>query len=282
MSAEGLAGSAAAIENRTLREFPKFENDGHPPHVLILGVPVSLIDLSAAVSYILAWVVSGSPRYVCVRDVHGLMRSIEDPEMMRIQHQAAMVTPDGMPLVWLSRLRTRYKTGRVCGTDLVDAVCEAGLSIGLRHFFYGGKSGVAEKMIENLRAKHPGLVVSGCFCPPFRPVTIEEDLALVEMIKKSDAQIVWVGISTPKQEFWMRDHVSRIGGATLIGVGAAFDFHSGAVARAPVWMQKCGFEWLHRLTVEPRRLWRRYLLVVPWFGFRIMGEEITRRLAWRR
>lgn len=282
MSAEGLACSAAAIKNLPIPEFTPSEHGEHPPHVLILGVPVSLIDMSAAVSNIIAWVSRATPRYVCVRDVHGLMRSVSDPEMMRIQHQAGMVTPDGMPLVWLSRLRTKCKTGRVCGADLVDALCEAGQNIGLRHFFYGGKSGVAEKMIENLKAKYPRLAVAGYSCPPFHLVTIEEDLALVDTIKAANAQIVWVGISTPKQEFWMRDHVGRIGGATLIGVGAAFDFHSGAIARAPVWMQKYGFEWLHRLAVEPRRLWRRYLLVIPWFGLRIVGEELTRRLAWLR
>ena len=246
---------------------------------LILGVPISLIDLKTAVGTILRWTQNCIGNYVCVRDVHGLMISLRDPAMMDIHRAAGMITPDGMPLVWMSKWRSKLPVGRVCGTDLVDALCNAGQGKGLRHYFFGGKPGVAEQMIRNLKAKYPELTVAGSHTPPFRRLTEEEDAAVIDAINKSGAQVVWVGLSTPKQEFWMRDHVGRLNGATLIGVGAAFDFHSGAVTRAPKWMQQSGFEWLHRLLSEPRRLWRRYLVITPVFILKIVREEIGFLLA---
>jgi N-acetylglucosaminyldiphosphoundecaprenol N-acetyl-beta-D-mannosaminyltransferase len=244
------------------------------PSVSILGVPVSLITLQSAVDNILRWIEQGQAQYVCVREVNGLMCAVNDPEIMRINRDAGMVTPDGMPLVWLSRWRSGFKTGRVSGADLVDALCCAGQARGLRHYFYGGKPGVAEVMIAKLQAKYPKMIAAGFFSPPFRTLTAAEDQEIVDRINESGAQVVWVGISTPKQEFWMRDHAGRIKGATLIGVGAAFDFHSGAVARAPLWMQRYGLEWLHRLMSEPRRLWRRYFVVAPVFLMMVAREQM--------
>jgi N-acetylglucosaminyldiphosphoundecaprenol N-acetyl-beta-D-mannosaminyltransferase len=129
-------------------------------------------------------------------------------------------------------------------------------------------------MIAKLQAKYPKISVAGFYSPPFRPLTDEEDKEIVDRINESGAQVVWVGVSTPKQEFWMRDHVRLIKGATLIGVGAAFDFQSGVVARAPKWMQKSGLEWLHRLVSEPRRLWRRYFIIAPSFLLNVICEQI--------
>ena len=245
------------------------------PHVSILGVPISLVDLKSAVGTISLWVQNRDAKYVCARDVHGLMLSLQNPMMMDIHRTAGLVVPDGMPVVWLSKWRSKQPVKRVCGADLVDALCDGGQSKGLRHFFYGGKPGVAEAMIRNLKVKYPNLVVAGSYSPPFRRLTDEEDADVVDAINRSGAQIVWIGLSTPKQEFWMRDHVGRIKGATLIGVGAAFDFHSGSVSRAPKWMQQSGFEWLHRLFSEPRRLWRRYLVMAPAFILKIICEEIA-------
>jgi N-acetylglucosaminyldiphosphoundecaprenol N-acetyl-beta-D-mannosaminyltransferase len=252
----------------------RLESGRNLPNVSILGVPISLVDLKTAVGTILLWAQNGDAKYVCARDVHGLMISLKDPAMMDIHRAAGLVTPDGMPLVWLSKWRSRQPVKRVCGADLVDALCNEGQSRGLRHYFYGGKPGVAEAMIRNLKAKYPDLVVTGSCSPPFRRLTEEEDADVVDAINQSGAQVVWIGLSTPKQEFWMRDHVGRIDGTTLIGVGAAFDFHSGAITRAPKWMQKSGFEWLHRLLSEPGRLWRRYVVMAPIFIFKIVCEEI--------
>lgn len=245
------------------------------PASKILGVPVSTLTLPIAVATILRWVRLGEPNFVCVRDVHGLMRAREDPALMDIHFEAGMITTDGMPLVWTLRQRGYAGIGRVCGADLVDALCEASQDAGVKHYFYGGKPGVAERMAAALKQRYPRLQVAGTSTPPFRPMTPEEDAAAVAEITASGAKIVWVGISTPKQEFWMRDHLGRIPGATLLGVGAAFDFHAGDVSRSPRWMQASGLEWLHRFLSEPRRLWRRYLVLAPkfavlqlWSGFR--------------
>jgi len=204
-----------------------------PPSLSILGLPVSIVTLETAVQTISEWAKRRQENYVCVRDAHGVKLAAADAKFREIHHCAGMVTPDGMPLVWLLKLRSKHKCSRVCGADLLEALCEGGEEIGLRHFFYGGKPGVAEALIANLKRQFPRLAVAGFCSPPFRSLTLEEDEAIVNEINKTCPDVVWVGLSTPKQEFWMRDHVGRINGATLIGVGAAFDFHSGAVVRAP-------------------------------------------------
>lgn len=239
----------------------------------VIGVPISLVDLDKAVQIILAWVDRNQSRFVCVRDAPSLVRAAGDDEWLRIQHLADMVTPDGMPLVWLAHLHGHKTVQRVCGSDLVDALCNSSQPRGIRHFFYGGKPGVAEAMTSRLLKKYPKLEIAGIYSPPFGEMSVEEDQFVLDLIKSSHARIVWVGISTPKQEYWMRDHVARIPGATLIGVGAAFDFHSGVIARAPKWMQRIGLEWLHRLIAEPRRLWRRYLVMAPQFVWAVAMQE---------
>jgi N-acetylglucosaminyldiphosphoundecaprenol N-acetyl-beta-D-mannosaminyltransferase len=240
----------------------------------ILGVSVSLIDMEGAVNTIMAWATSRIPNYVCVRDVHGIMLAQKDSEFLAIHERAGLVTPDGMPLVWLAGLRDP-NVRRVCGSDLVDALCERSVKEGLRHFFYGGKPGVVEKMASALQSRYPGLVVAGVFSPPFGSLSKEADDAIVRKVASVRPQIVWVGLSTPKQEFWMRDHVGRIPGATLIGVGAAFDFHAGVVPQAPQWMRSNGLEWFHRFITEPRRLWRRYLILAPKFVWFALCEQIA-------
>ena len=248
------------------------------PAERVLGVPISLVDMTKAVETIIGWAKSGRAHFVCIRDVHGVMRAREDSALMAIHQEAGMVTPDGMPLVWVPRLRGR-QISRVCGADLVAALCEASVPAGVSHYFYGGKDGVAERMAAVLTERFPGLQVAGTGTPPFRPLTPEEDEAVVAEINASGAGVVWVGLSTPKQEYWMHGHVGRIKGATLIGVGAAFDFYVGDVKRAPEWMRPIGLEWLHRLASEPTRLWRRYLVMAPKFVIQVAGEELKRRFG---
>ncbi len=242
----------------------------------ILGVPVSLTTLDEAVDTIVDWCSKGEPNFVCVRDVHGIMRAQEDPELRAIHQRAGMVTPDGMPLVWISRKRGHKYVSRVCGADLVAALCERSQDEGLRHYFYGGKPGVAERMAAELTRRFPALPVAGYGTPPFRALTPGEDEEAVAAINASRPHVLWVGLSTPKQEYWMRDHVGWIAGATLVGVGAAFDFYAGDVKRAPRWMQRSGLEWLHRLASEPRRLWRRYLIMAPKFLLLLARDRRTR------
>ncbi|MFS0738646.1 WecB/TagA/CpsF family glycosyltransferase [Sphingomonas sp. 1P06PA] len=242
-------------------------------------MPVSLVNPVLAVETVLGWAVRGSAQFICVRDVHGVMLAQDDDGLMDIHRQAGMVLPDGMPLVGLARWRGHSHVARTCGPDFVDALCAGGIATGLRHYFFGGKPGVAEAMAAALADRHPGLVVAGTSTPPFRTLSMEEDGAATQQIIDAKPDIVWIGLSTPKQEYWMRDHVDRIPGATLIGVGAAFDFHTGAVSRAPRWMQRSGLEWLHRLVSEPRRLWRRYLVLAPRFVWRLATSKPSGDIA---
>tara|TARA_B100000678_G_scaffold285553_1_gene288841 strand:+ start:423 stop:1250 length:828 start_codon:yes stop_codon:yes gene_type:complete len=251
--------------------------DAPVPRVEVLGVPISLVNLCTATETIIGWAASDRPNYVCVRDVHGVMRAQEDQDLLAIHQNAGMITPDGMPLVWLARRRGDSRVARAAGFDLLSAVCDRSREQGLRHFFYGGRDGVAERLAKALGERYPGLLVVGTYTPPFRPLSKDEDREILNRINASGADIVWVGLSTPKQEYWMRDHVDLIEGATLIGIGAAYDFHVGDVRRAPPWMRDNGFEWLYRFLNEPRRLWRRYLVMAPRFVFAVLREEVKGR-----
>lgn len=233
--------------------------------VNILGVDVSAISMETALEHIEQSISTRKGEYVCVTGVHGVMESQRSPRLRQIHNHAGLVTPDGMPLVWLSRLHGYKNTRRVYGPDLLLAVCQHSLTGGWKHYFYGGAPGVAEKLASRLVERFPGLAVAGCDTPPFRPLTLEEDLAAVNKINDSHADIVWVGLSTPKQEHWMAEHLGQVTAPVMIGVGAAFDFHAGLKKQAPRWMQRSGLEWLFRLATEPRRLWKRYLINNPLF-----------------
>ena len=193
----------------------------------VLGVGISAINIPMAVRVIERWIRRKSKNYVCITGVHGVMESQRDAELKRIHNAAGMVTPDGMPMVWMNRLKGHCHVGRVYGPDLMLEVCSQSVKKGWKHFFYGGAEGVADLLSQKLRGRFPGMQVVGTYCPPFRPLTDEEDRALVQQINASGADIVWVGLSTPKQEGWMAAHRDRLDAAVLVGVGAAFDFHAG-------------------------------------------------------
>lgn len=246
----------------------------------VLGVPISVTNLSTATNAIEAWAKDDIGRFVCIREVASLMTIIGNPLLANIHDEAAMITADGMPLVVLGKLKGR-PVERTCGPDLMASVCKGSPESGLKHYFYGGKEGVAKKLADIFEENYPGIQIVGLECPPFRPITEAEDAAVIERIRASGADVVWVGVSSPKQEIWMRDHFRKLP-QTLIGVGAAFDFHSGAIKRAPIWMQKSGLEWLHRLLSEPRRLWRRYLVLAPKFVLHVMAEQLGNHLARHR
>ncbi len=231
----------------------------------ILGVSVSLINLPLAVAKISHKIAESQRIYITVTGVHGVMESQRDEALRQIHNNAGLVTPDGMPLVWLCRLKGYKHVQRVYGPDLLLAVCLHGLERGWRHYFYGGAEGVPELLAQKLTQRFPGLQVAGTYSPPFRPLSAEEDAQIVEIISATGADIVWVGLSTPKQEKWMAAHLGRLNAALMVGVGAAFDFHAGLKKQAPRWMQRSGLEWLFRLLSEPKRLWKRYLINNPLF-----------------
>lgn len=231
----------------------------------VLGTPVSAIDMPAAVGEIERWIRDGERHYVCVTGVHGIMESRRDPELQRIHAEAGLVTPDGMPAVWCAHWAGARHVQRVYGPDLMLAVLARAEQEGWRSFFYGGKEGVPELLAARLRERFPRLEVAGGYSPPFRPLTADEQDDVVRRIKAARPQLVWVGLSTPKQERWMAELRPRLSAPALLGVGAAFDIHAGLLPQAPPWMQRRGLEWAYRVYREPQRLWRRYLRNNPAF-----------------
>ena len=240
--------------------------------VNILGVGVSAIEMADALQFVDTTIAHSGKTYICVTGVHGLMESRRDTTLRAIHNDAGLVTPDGMPLVWIAHAMGQSNTRRVYGPDLMQSLTELSGQRGYRNFYYGGAEGVATRLADRLRAHCPALQIAGCYCPPYRALSPLEDDAIVATINDSGADIVWIGLSTPKQERWMAEHRDRLNAPVLIGVGAAFDFLSGIKPQAPKWMQSHGLEWLFRLVTEPRRLWRRYLLMITAFPILITGQ----------
>ena len=241
----------------------------------MLGVGVSALSIPLALGQFDRWISDGAREYVCVADVHAIMQSRWDDGFRAIHNGAGIVTPDGMPLVWLCRLAGRSMVSRVYGPDLLMATCAHSQARGYRHFFYGGAPGVAATLADKLRARFPGLEIVGSYAPPFGEFSAEEAAAGVAAIEAARPDIVWVGLSTPKQERWMAAFRPRLSAPILVGIGAAFDFHSGTKPQAPLWIQRSGFEWLFRLATEPRRLWPRYRKVVPAFLWHLALQKLA-------
>jgi len=240
--------------------------------VNVLGVGISTINLPAALDAISDAVRTRRKGYICVTGVHGVMEAQQDAAFRRILNQAFLCTPDGMPMVWMGRLRGYRDMSRVYGPDLMLDVCDWSRTHPCRHFFFGGAPGVAEALREKLTSRFPGLQIVGCYTPPFRALNSAEENELQAMIQTARPDILWVGLSTPKQEKFMAEFLPRLEVTLMIGVGAAFDFHTGRVKQAPRWMQRSGLEWFFRLCQEPRRLAGRYFRNNPRFAMKIAGQ----------
>ena len=240
-----------------------------PPRYNVIGVGVSALTLAQARDLVIS--VRGELRrgYICLGTAHGLTEARHDPALRQIYNESWLTTPDGMPLVWLGPRGVE----RVYGPDLMLAVCGVGRASGLTHFFLGGAEGVAEELKQKLCARFPGLTVVGTHAPPFRPLDDRELAALRAEIAHTRPDVIWVGLGTPKQEKFMAAHWREFDAGVMIGVGAAFDFHSGRVPQAPRWMQRSGLEWLFRLGTEPRRLGWRYLTTNPLFALRVLAQK---------
>lgn len=204
-------------------------------------------------------------RYVCATSVHGVIEAQSDPSLKQILNAAFVNHADGMPLMKVGRLRGARDIQRIRGADMFDQVCRMTADMPVGHFFYGGAPGVAEALGREMAARYPGLRVAGSYCPPFRPLTSDEKEEIAAAINGSGADIVWVGLSTPKQEKWIGEMRDSLDVKLLFSIGAAFDFHTGRAVEAPRWISNTGLEWLFRLLTEPRRLWRRYFKIVPMF-----------------
>jgi N-acetylglucosaminyldiphosphoundecaprenol N-acetyl-beta-D-mannosaminyltransferase len=234
----------------------------------ILGVGVHAVNLPLAADKLEAAVSNGGG-YVCVTGVHGVMEAQRSARFKKVLDDAMLVVPDGVPTVWVGRREGFKSMGRVFGPDLMLEVCRRSVSSGYSHFLYGGKPGVAEKLRENLERWFSGIRIAGTFTPPFRPLSEVEKTDLQEKLKTLAPDIVWVGLSTPKQEEFMADNIGSLNCKVMVGVGAAFDIHTGGINDAPAWMKTAGLQWLHRLSQEPSRLWKRYLVNNSTFLFGI-------------
>jgi len=241
-----------------------------------------VLTLDSAVDAVVAAVQKGQQGYVTVTGVHGVSECQSDVELRRIHNESLLSTPDGMPLTWMGRLQgvDSQQMSRVYGPDLMLRVLDRGQTEGLRHFFFGGRDGVAELLKEKLVERFPDSSIVGTYTPPFRPLHEAEELLLIDELNRLQPNCFWVGLSTPKQERIMASLLKRYGAEVtdapkhlpspliMFGVGAAFDFHAGLIPQAPSWMQRSGLEWLFRLIKEPRRLWKRYCKNNPLFLLR--------------
>jgi len=235
----------------------------------VLGVAVSAIDLPRAVELAERWIADRQPGYVCITGVHGVMEAQRDIELRRILNHAVMNTPDGMPMSWVGHFQGLKEMDRVFGPDFMLSLCERSVEEGHRHFLYGGSPGVAEELKSALEARITGIRIVGTYSPPFRELRGEEEDELIAKVQACRPDILWVGLSTPKQERFMARYVDRLGVPLLVGVGAAFDFHTGRIRDCSDWIKRAGLQWLHRLAQNPRHLWRRYLRNNPVFVWKI-------------
>ena len=235
----------------------------------VLGVRIHAIDITRAADRIERALANCEKGYVCVTDVNGVMEAQNDPAFKAILNRALLTVPDGMPTVWVGKLQGFRRMKRVFGPDLMVEVCLRSVQKGYTHFLYGGAPGVAEQLKTTLISRFSGINVVGTYTPPFRPLTPAELGQLKNTIHALKPDLFWVGLSTPKQERFMAGHLHDLSTRVMIGVGAAFDFHTGRLRDAPDWVKNLGLQWLHRLVQEPARLWRRYLLNNPRFVWRI-------------
>jgi N-acetylglucosaminyldiphosphoundecaprenol N-acetyl-beta-D-mannosaminyltransferase len=245
---------------------------------VVLGIRINAAGFADVLATVLRAPESGERLSVHFATAHTLVEA-HDNAALRAALSEGLVEPDGMPLVWLGR-RDGMPVERVCGPDFMPAVVQQGIGLGRTHFFYGGAPGTPEALAARLETRYPGLLVAGTMSPPFRPLTSQEDEAVVAEINAAAPDYVWVGLGSPKQDLWLAEHRSRIMAPVLLAVGAAFDFHSGRIQRAPRWMQRSGTEWLYRLVTEPRRLVGRYTMVNARFA-RLVAQERLRRLLKR-
>lgn len=224
----------------------------------ILGVDIAAINMEWLIKYLNANITKLSGDYLCVSNVHTTVTAYEDEEYCKVQNGGIMAIPDGGPLSSVGQKRGFKNMKRTTGPSLMEEVFKISASRGYRHYFYGSTDETLEKLYSVLTEIYPGIQIAGMYSPPFRPMTKEEDKAIVERINETNPDFVWVGLGAPKQEKWMAAHQGKINGL-MVGVGAGFDYHAGNIDRAPEWMQKSNLEWVYRLLQDPKRLFKRYL-----------------------
>jgi len=225
----------------------------------ILGVMISAINLDQALAYCQDQIKTRQLAYICVAPAHSIMDCYDDKYLREIFNNSGLTTPDGMAVVWILKLKGNKTVSRVYGPDLLLSLCELSNKTGWKHFFYGSTNQTLNQLQAKLRVEYPKVNICGTYAPPFKVGKITERQDVINNINQLNPDVVWVGLGSPKQEYWMFEHRGKLNAPLLIGVGAAFDFLSGNKNQAPKWVQRSGFEWLYRLIDEPQRLWRRYI-----------------------
>ena len=252
-------------------------NDTRDIRYEVLAALISATNPATVVERVMRMVADREKGYINVCTVHTVLECVDDAGMAAIVNGGTLAVPDGMPLVWLGRRAgPKLDVQRCYGPDLMLAICEAGIAQGVRHCLYGGTPKALAVLEENLMQRFPGLQIVERISPPFRELGETEQQEMLARINAAQADIVWVGLGTPKQDLWMGANRAALYAPVLIAVGAAFDFHAGMLRQAPRWMQRCGLEWFYRLLCEPRRLWRRYLLGNPRFVWLVLRQRFGR------
>jgi N-acetylglucosaminyldiphosphoundecaprenol N-acetyl-beta-D-mannosaminyltransferase len=223
----------------------------------ILGIQVTPVSSDDILKKVNQWVGDRQKHYICLCPSYSIIMSRKHPEFRQALNQASIVTADGKAVALACKFHGYRHAQHVRGADLIRLVCQMSSQRGFSNFFYGATEAVLEKLVDKLQQQYPKLQVAGAYAPPFRALTPQEQREMIERINASYADIVWIGLGAPKQELWMAQHTQDLQASVIIGVGAAFDFASGAKAEAPRWMQKAALEWVFRLAQEPRRMWRR-------------------------
>jgi len=245
------------------------------PRANVLGVGVHAIDMRTAIETIETALFERRRGYVCLTGVHGIMEAQRSPDLIGIFSMASLVLPDGMPTVWMGQLQGFREMDRVFGPDLLIAIAERSTLTAHSHFLYGGQAGVAEQLHDALHRRFPRIRIVGTYTPPFRSLTRDEEKTLISTVEELAPDIIWVGMSTPKQERFMAEYLPRLNTILMIGVGAAFDFHTGRIRDSPQWVKRLGLQWAHRLMQQPSRLWKRYIINNPLFlikaGLQLIG-----------
>ena len=245
------------------------------PFANVLGARINALGWVESIRVIADWASRRESRFVCISNAHMVVAARDDLGLAEAMRLSDMATPDGAPVAWMLRRQGFTDQPRISGTELMRSYLKHAAACGEGIFLLGSTEDTLARLQVALLKEFPGLKIAGAVSPPFRPLTAEEDAAIVAQINASETGTVWVSLGCPKQEKWMLEHRGRVN-AVMVGVGAAFDFIAGTVPRAPLWMQGGGLEWLHRLASEPGRLWRRYLVTNTLFVFGALRQLMSR------
>jgi N-acetylglucosaminyldiphosphoundecaprenol N-acetyl-beta-D-mannosaminyltransferase len=235
----------------------------------VLGIQVDAVDMESALAYIWAALQARRKGYICVASVHGIMEAQRSNEIASIYTASQMTVPDGMPLVWVGRIQGCQSMRRVTGPDLMLEIFRRPQFAGVTHFLYGGRAGVADELRDRIVRDFPWVRIVGACTPPYHDLSPAEEQQLAARVDEGKPAIMWIGLGCPRQELFMSRYLPLLNTTLMLGVGAAFDFHTGRIRDCPDWMKRAGMQWLHRLVQDPRRLGRRYLRIVPAFLWHI-------------